>query len=160
MAISMAVLIVPILAVLLIYRVVYGGEQPTVVDTSLAVSHARTAAAFPVSDPGRIADGWRPVSATFQRSEAGVALRIGYLTPKRAGVLLVESNIPVERLLRAELTGKSRPEGTLDVAGVTWQHYTSRPGEQALVLLQPDRTVIVVGGAHDDELRELAAAIR
>jgi hypothetical protein len=67
--------------------------------------------------------------------------------------------VPAERLIPAELTAGAKPEGTMDVAGQSWQRYTARPGEQALVLLQPERTVIVVGSAHDDELRELAASI-
>jgi hypothetical protein len=160
MVLSMIVLLVPVLIVVLIYRVVQGGDQPVEVDTEPAIAQARSAGAFPVSEPTGLDDDWRPISAAFQTADGGKVLRIGYVTPSGAGVLLVQSDVPAERLLPAELTGSGQPRGATDVAGQSWQRYTARPGEQALVLLQPERTVIVVGSAEEDELRELAAAVR
>lgn len=160
MALSLVVLLVPVLVVVLIYRVVQGGDQPVEVDTGQAVAQARAAGAFPVSDAAGLGDGWRPISATFQDAEGGKILRVGYVTPDGGGVQLVQSDVPAERLLPAELTASGQPQGTTEVAGQTWQRYTARRGETALVLLQPDRTVIVVGGAAEEELRDLAAAVR
>lgn len=160
MALSLLVLLVPVLIIVLIYRVVQGGDQPVVVDTAPAIDQARAAGAFPVGAPTGLDDDWRPISATFQQVEGGRVLRIGYVTPDGAGLALIQSNAPAERLIPAELTASGKPEGAIDVAGQSWQQYTARPGEQALVLLEPSRTVIVVGSAHDDELRELAGSFR
>ncbi|GAA4694457.1 DUF4245 domain-containing protein [Phytohabitans rumicis] len=159
MVLSMAVLLVPVLIIVLIYRVVQGGDQPVKVDTAPALDQARSVGAFPVSEPSGLDDGWRPISATFQTADGGKVLRIGYVTPSGAGVQLVQSDVPAERLLPAELTGSGQPRGATDIAGQSWQRYTARPGEQALVLLQPDRTVIVVGSAEETELRILATAV-
>jgi hypothetical protein len=160
MVLSLIVLLVPVLLVVLIYRVVQGGDQPVEVDTGPAVAQARAANAFPVAEPAGLGEDWRVISAMFQKAEGGQILRIGYVTPDGAGLQLIQSDVPPEKLLPAELTKSGRPGGTVKVDGEAWQRYTARPGERALVLLERDRTVVIVGGAHDEEQRELATAVR
>ena len=160
MVLSLIVLLVPVLLVVLIYRVVQGGDQPVEVDTVPAVAQARAADAFPVAEPTGLSDDWRAISATFQKATGGQILRIGYVTPDGAGLQLIQSDAPPERLLPAELTKSGRAEGTIKIDGQSWQRYRARPGERALVLLERDRTVVIVGGAHEEEQRELAAAVR
>jgi len=160
MVLSLIVLLVPVLLVVLIYRVVQGGDQPVEVDTAPAISQARTADAFPVAEPAGLGEDWRAISATFQKAEGGQILRLGYVTPDGAGLQLIQSDVPPEQLLPAELTRSGRSEGTAKIDGQSWQHYSARPGERALVLLERDRTIVIVGSAHDEEQRELAAAVR
>lgn len=160
MVLSLIVLLVPVLLVVLIYRVVQGGDQPVEVDTAPAIAQARAANAFPVTEPAGLGDDWRAISATFQKAEGGQVLRIGYVTPDAAGLLLIQSDVTPEKLLPAELTKSGRPEGTVKIDGQSWQRYSARPGERALVLLERDRTIVIVGGAHEEEQRELAAAVR
>ncbi|MEV4463032.1 DUF4245 domain-containing protein [Micromonospora echinofusca] len=160
MAISLLVLLIPIALLIAFYRGFLGGEQPTTVDPAPAIESARAANAFPVSEPAELGDGWRTVSANFQTAEGGSSLRLGYLTPEGRGAQLVQSSVPPERLLPTELTAEGQPQGQTDLGGRTWQRYTARGNEQALVLLEPNRTVIVVGDARDNELRHLATAIR
>jgi hypothetical protein len=160
MAISLLVLLVPIALLFAFYRVVLGGDEPVQVDPAPAVAQARAANAFPVSEPVGLGGGWRPVSAAFQQGDGGRTLRIGYVSPEGRGVQLVESNVPPERLLPTELSRGGQQQGPTEVAGHGWQRYTARATERALVLLEPDRTVIVVGDAPEAELRELAAALR
>ncbi|WFE63961.1 DUF4245 domain-containing protein [Micromonospora sp. WMMD714] len=160
MALSLLVLLVPIALLLAFYRGFLGGEQPTVVDAGPAYEQARAANAFPVTEPSGLGSGWRTVSASFRTVDDGANLRVGYLTPEGRGAQLVQSNVPPERLLPAELTAAGQPQGPADLGGASWQRYTGRGNEQALVLLEPNRTVIVVGDARDNELRELAGALR
>lgn len=160
MALSLLVLLLPIVLLLGFNRFVLGGEEPTVVDPGPAVAQARVAGAFPVDQPVGLDARWRPVRAAFQRGEHGATLRIGYLTPGDEGVQIVQSDVPAERLLPAELAGARRPEGAVDIAGTPWQRYPARPGERALVLLTPERSVVVIGSADEDRLRELAGALR
>ena len=82
------------------------------------------------------------------------------MTPDGAGLQLIQSDVPAEELLPAELTKSGRAEGTVKLDGQPWQRYTARPGERALVLLERDRTIVIVGGAHEEEQRELATAVR
>ncbi|MEU8181871.1 DUF4245 family protein [Micromonospora sp. NPDC049044] len=160
MAISLLVLLIPIALLLAFYRGFLGGDQPTTVDAAPAIEQARSANTFPVSEPQGLGSGWRTVSARYQTVEGGANLRIGYLTPEGRGVQLLQSNVPAERLLPVELTDQSQPQGPTELAGRTWQRYTARGNQQALVLLEPTRTVLVVGDARDNELRELAGALR
>ncbi|PYC74447.1 DUF4245 domain-containing protein [Micromonospora arborensis] len=160
MAISMLVLLVPIALLLAFYRGFLGGDQATTVDPAPAIEQARAANTFPVSQPQGLGSGWSTVSARYQTVEGGANLRIGYLTPEGRGVQLLQSSVPAERLLPAELTDQGQPQGPSELAGRTWQLYTARGNQQALVLLEPTRTVIVIGDARDNELRELAGALR
>ncbi|GAA4567085.1 hypothetical protein GCM10023176_18520 [Micromonospora coerulea] len=159
MALSLLVLLVPIALLLAFYRGFLGGDEPVTVDPAPAVEQARAANAFPVSTPADLGSGWRTVSARYQTEPAGATLRIGYLTPEGRGTQLVQSSVPAEKLLPAELSG-GQPQGTADLPGGSWQRYTARGNQQALVLLEPTRTVIVVGDAGDIELRQLANALR
>ncbi|MEU1751350.1 DUF4245 domain-containing protein [Micromonospora matsumotoense] len=160
MALSLLVLLVPIALLLAFYRGFLGGEQPTTVDAAPAYEQARAANVFAVTEPSGLGSGWRTVSASFRTVDNGANLRVGYLTPEGRGAQLVQSNVPPERLLPAELTAEGQPQGPADLGGANWQRYTGRGNEQALVLLEPNRTVIVVGDARDNELRELAGALR
>lgn len=160
MAISLLVLLIPIALLLAFYRGFLGGDQATTVDSAPAIEQARSANTFGVSEPQGLDSGWRTVSARYQTVQGGAKLRIGYLTPEGRGVQLLQSNVPAEQLLPAELTDQSQPQGPTELAGRTWQRYTARGNQQALVLLEPTRTVLVVGDARDDELRDLAGALR
>ncbi len=159
MALSLLVLLVPIVLLLAFYRGFLGGDEPATVDPTPAVEQARAAGAFPVSRPEGLGKDWRTVNARYQAEPGGATLRIGYLTPEGRGTQLVESSVPADRLLPAELTG-GQPQGPADLPGGTWQRYTARDNEQALVLLEPNRTVIVIGDAGENELRQLATALR
>lgn len=160
MAISLLVLLVPIALLLAFYRGFLGGDEPTTVDPAPAIEQARSANTFPVSQPEGLGSDWSTVTARYQIVEGGANLRLGYLTPEGRGLQLLQSSVPAERLLPAELTGQSQPQGPTELAGRTWQVYTARGNQQALVLLEPTRTVIVVGDARDNELRQLAGALR
>ncbi|SIR38063.1 DUF4245 domain-containing protein [Micromonospora avicenniae] len=160
MAISLLVLLIPIALLLAFYRGFLGGDQPTPVDPAPAVEQAQDAKAFPVSQPAGLGEDWRPVNARYQTAEGGSTLRIGYVTPEGKGAQLLQSNVPAEQFIPTELTDRAQPQGQVELNGRNWQRYTARENEQALVLLEPDRTVMVVGDARENELRELAGSLR
>ena len=160
MALSLLILLVPIALLLAFYRGFLGGDSPVTVDPAPALEQARSANVFPVSEPTGLGDDWRTVNARFRTEADGATLRIGYVTPEGRGAQLGESNVPAEKLLPAELT-EGQPQGAADLPdGLSWQRYTARGNEQALVLLEPNRTVIVVGDAGETELRRLATSLR
>ncbi|MEV0727587.1 DUF4245 domain-containing protein [Polymorphospora sp. NPDC050346] len=156
MAISLLVLLVPIALIFGVYRVFFGADQPVVIDPAPAVAQARASGAFEVIDPTGVDDDWRPVTANFNGADGTATLRVGFVSPEGEGVQLVQSDVPAETLLPQELTADGQPQGVIEIGGRTWQRYTARPGERALVLLEPERTVMVVGSATEAELRDLA----
>lgn len=158
MALSLLVLLVPIALLIGFYRVFLNGDQPAVVDPAPVVQQARTANTFPVLQPVGLSSGWRTVNARYQPGGDGNTLRLGYLSPDGQGVQLVQSNVPPEKLLPG-VTANGQAVGATEIAGQNWQRYTARSNERALVLLTPNRTVIVIGSAREQELRELAGSL-
>ena len=98
-------------------------------------------------------------SAAFQRVAGGATLRIGYVDPKDNGLQLIESSVPPATLMPAELSTSARPIDTYRTEGRVWRRYSARPGEQALVLAETGRTVIVVGRTTTTNLEKLAGSI-
>jgi hypothetical protein len=159
MALSLAVLLIPIALLLIFYRVVLGGDSPADVDTGPVLQEARQAALFPVAAPSGLDKHWHVASATFRRQADGATLRLGYVDPSSDPIQLVESNVAPETLLSAELGKAARPTSTFRTTGGVWRHYTARPGEQALVLAEPTRTIILVGTAEAKNFETLAASL-
>lgn len=161
MALSLVVLLVPIALLLTFYRVVLDGDEPISVDIRPAVADARAAKAFPVLEPTGLSAEWKAVSATFRRVDGGAAtLRIGYVDPGGDPVQVVQSSVPVQTLLPAELGAGATPSGAVTVGTANWQRYDTTRDEPALIRLEPGRTVILVGTSGSEHLAELAAALR
>jgi hypothetical protein len=159
MALSLAVLLVPIALLLVFYRVVLNGDAPVTVDPGPAIEEAQSAALFPVAAPGDLGGGWHVSSATFQRRTDGATLRIGYVDPDDNGLQLIESSVPPATLLPAELSTTARPLDTFRADARVWRLYDARPGEQALVLAEPNRTIVVVGRTQAKNLETLASSL-
>jgi hypothetical protein len=158
MGISLLVLLVPVVLVVGVYQVVAGRHRPVEVDPQPALTSAE-AAGIEVAQPVGLPPGWVPVSAVFQPGGAGGTLRVGYVTPAGGSLQLVQSTLPVERLLPAELPEPVAPAGSVELAGRSWQVFAPGSGERALVLLEPEQTTIVLGTTSEPELRDFAAAL-
>jgi len=159
MALSLAVLLVPIALVLIFYRVVLSGDSPVAVDPAPALESARAAGAFPVAAPAGLGDDWHVTSATFRRADDGATLRLGYVDPDDDPVQLLQSSVPPATLLPAELTAEAEAKGTVRTAMGAWRVYDGRPGETALVLTGTGRTVIVVGSTDTENLTAMAESL-
>jgi hypothetical protein len=158
LAISLLVLLVPVLVLVGGYQLVSGRTQPVTVDQTPAILAAR-GAGFEVAEPTGLGPDWVPVSGVFRTVDGGATLRLGYLTPAGEGVQLVQSTVAAARLLTEELTEDAAPAGTVEVDGIAWQRYPGRSGETALVLREAEHTLLVVGPAAESELRRLAASL-
>ena len=159
MALSLAVLLVPIALLLIFYRVVLSGDAPVTVDPTPTIQEAQQAALFPVAVPRGLGNDWHTASATFRRESGGATLRIGYVDPGKDPVQLVESSVPPDTLLPGELGSGGKALGNYRTPAGVWRVYDGRPGETALVLAEPARTIVVVGKADLTNLQTLAAAL-
>ncbi|MEV6597331.1 DUF4245 domain-containing protein [Actinoplanes sp. NPDC051346] len=158
MAMSLAVLLIPIALLLGFYRLVLDGDKPISVDAAPTLQQARAARAFPVSAPSLGAD-WHVQTATFKRESGGATLRLGYVDPRGEPLQLVESSVATATLIPAELGKTPTATGTHQAGARTWQRYDARPGENALVLLEKGRTIIVIGKAESTSLEKLASTL-
>jgi hypothetical protein len=159
LVISLLVLLVPVLVLVGGYQILAERDQPVPVAPDAEIAAAQRAGLEAV-EPTGLDPQWVPVSAVFRQVDGGATLRLGYLTPQRAPVQVVQSSVTPERLLPQELVADPTPVGTVTAGGVTWQRYPGREGETALVRHESGHTVLVVGAAAEPELRELAAALR
>ncbi|RZU50227.1 uncharacterized protein DUF4245 [Krasilnikovia cinnamomea] len=159
MVISLAVLLVPIALVLIFYRVVLDGDAPRSIDPGPTIQQAQAASVFPVAEPRGLGDDWHVASATWRREATGATLRLGYVAPGDAPVQLIESSVPAETLLPRELGRTLAPHGFYQNAGRAWQRYAAGAETQALVLLEKNRSVIVLGQADVRQLEKLAASL-
>jgi hypothetical protein len=159
MALSLGILLLPIALLILFYRVVLDGDKPVGVDAEPTIQQARSAAVFPVVVPQRLGDDWHTVSATFTRDSDGATLRLGYVDPGSDPIQLVESSVATAKLLPVELGKEPKAVSTFRDGARTWQRYDAREGENALLLLEKGRTIIVVGMAGSKSLESFAASL-
>src|SRR4051812_15407479 len=159
MLMSLAVLLVPIALLLILYRTLLSGDAPITVDPTAALQEAQQAGAFTVLAPQSLGDDWHTASATFKRQSDGATLRLGYVDPDKDPIQLVESSVPAASLLPGELGGAAKALGNFRTDAGVWTVYDARPGEKALVLASPNRTVLVVGKTDMTNLQALASAL-
>lgn len=157
LVISLLVLLVPVLVLVGGYQILAGRTQPVEIDPAPAITAAR-ADGMAVRAPDGPA-GWVPISAVYAQEGHGGTVRIGYVRPDGGSAQLIQSGAPADLVLAAVLPAGATPAGTVAVAGQPWQHYTAGSGEQALVWLEPELTMLVIGRMSDGELAELAAAV-
>jgi Protein of unknown function (DUF4245) len=159
MAIALAVLVVPIVAIVLIGQ---SGRDPVVrVDPEPAFAAAQSAAGFDVRRPEGLSKDWAPTSADSRRRTGGYVVRVGYVTPEGGFAQVVQSGEPVEEVLVRELGGQRRQSGTERIDGRVWQTYPGRTSDEtAFVLLEPKVTTVVIGSADRGELTELVRSLR
>jgi hypothetical protein len=166
MLLALACLLVPILAIGALLRAC-GSADPSVVDPASAIDNARSAAVFPLLAPEDLDDAWRPVQASFRRSDDGAigTLRLGYLTPSGGQLLLVESNEDGPTLLERELGDQVTPDGVLEIGNRSWARSIVRGNERSIVNVEEvepggARMIVIVGRAPIEELIALADALR
>ena len=133
------------------------------VDPTSSVRTAGERAEYELLVPTGLPDGYRPTSA---RTDAGgatdgepVTLEIGWLTPEEEFAGFVISDDSGANPLRRVLDG-AEERGSESIGGRSWTRASTTEGETALVLETGDATVLVFGSASDDELTEVAAAVR
>ncbi|GAA5183735.1 hypothetical protein GCM10023322_23730 [Rugosimonospora acidiphila] len=160
MALSIAVLIIPIFVLLGVYRVFFAGDAPIAVDAAQEYANAKHDAPFPVLEPTSLPGKWTPISATFGKVSDGWVLRVSYVPPAKTGAQLVESDRPVNALLADELGGSARPGNLEVIDGRTWRQYPiASNNSRALVLANDGQTTIISGTASFTDLHALAAAL-
>ncbi|GAA4593193.1 hypothetical protein BJY16_000887 [Actinoplanes octamycinicus] len=158
MALSLLVLIVPIVLLLAFYRVVLSGDEPLTVDPASSIELASKE--FTVLTPTGLGDDWRVTAATFKRAGGGATLRIGYVDPQDEPVQLVESTVPADTLVPDEVGREGKRTGAFRTDDHTWMIYSGRPGETALILTENNRTVLIVGKSSESNLEKLAASLK
>jgi hypothetical protein len=160
MALSMAVLLIPVFLFLVGYRVFFAGDAPIPVDAAQIYATAQHDAHFPVLVPQNLPAQWTAIAAKFDPPVGAAVLRVSYVTPDKAGLQLVESDRPIDALLPDELGTGAQPGNLTDIAGRQWRVYPVTKGDgRALVLAGDGYTTVITGTATDNDMRTLAATL-
>ena len=160
MIISLAVLLVPLIALVAFCQPDKSSQVQRPIDPSRTYQAAARLSGFEVREPAGLGSAWRATHASFRtdRDKAPV-LRVSYLTPEGDYVQLVQSGAAAPTVIPEEL-GEGKMRGQTELAGVTWQQYAGRrAGDTAFVLIEPKLTTIVVGEASVERLRTFASAL-
>jgi hypothetical protein len=140
-----------------------GDEGVRTVDPSSTVQLAAARAGYPLLVPTGLGKDYRVTSARTDAGNAGegdpVTLEIGYLTPAEEYAGFAVSDDPRADAVAAVLDG-AQEQGRVDVAGQTWTRSTTGKEETALSREADGVTVVVTGSASDEELEDVAAAVR
>lgn len=158
MALSLTVLLVPIALLLVFYRVVLSGDQPLTVDPASSIQLASRE--FTVLAPAGLDQEWRVTAANYKNEKDGATLRIGYVGPDDAPIQLVESTVPADTLVPAEVGRAGKRTGAYRTDARTWLVYSGRPDETALIFTDATRTVLIIGKTDQPTLEKLAVALR
>jgi hypothetical protein len=133
------------------------------IDPSSTLALAAARAGYPLVAPAGLPDGYRVTSA---RTDAGgadpgdpVTLEIGYVTPSEEFAGFVVSDDARADAVTGVLAG-AEEQGAVDAGGQTWTRSTTARGETALWREDAGVAVLVTGSATDDELAEVAGAVR
>lgn len=144
MAISLVVLLIPVLLIVGAYRYLYGGDTTVTVDPTEVIAAAGRDGLSPLP-PATAPEGWQTTVAQFGEG----TLRIGYLDAEGDGARLAQSRKDVEKLVKAELTDQAGPAGETVVDGVTWQLWRGPHGEDAMTRRSGNSTVLLLGQLAD-----------
>lgn len=114
MALSLLVLLVPLLLIVWLYRALYGGDSVVTVDPSETIASASRAGLTELP-PATAPEGWYIVNAQFRDG----TLRIGYLDAERRGVQLVQGRGELPRPVNDTDQAFRGSEGDMTVMLVT-----------------------------------------
>ncbi|MER5351115.1 DUF4245 domain-containing protein [Kitasatospora sp. NPDC002551] len=138
------------------------GDGPRAVEYSVAAASAKRAAPYPLLSPEGLPAQWRATSVTYNPAAMsngkGNAWHLGFLTPSGQYAALEQSDAKPGDLLKAAVAD-GEPDGTVDVAGQTWEKVRG-PKARALTVQTGGATTVLTGTASYEELAELARALK
>lgn len=165
MVLSMAVLLIPIIAIVWFFQTV-PDENIEAVDISPALQRAEQQSPYAVLRPVNLPEQWVPVRVAWAADgerwidgepAAGNSWQLGYLSPDEIYVGLQQRDQAAAAFLN-QVTREGRPQGdSFTVAGRIWEHWTSMDGRTQSLVWQDDQLVTAVSG--DTELEELLAFV-
>ena len=131
-----------------------------VVDTAAPVAAAQQQAGFALLLPSGLPAGWRPTSTEFTPAApySAASFRIGYVTPASQYAEFLESNGPADAV--AAQYGVLTDRGSIEIAGRSWQQFSTNDNRTLLRTTRGTVTVIVTGNADSAELATLAGSLR
>jgi hypothetical protein len=148
------------------FRAITRDNEPTPVrgvDYAASVREAKADKQLLVLAPDRLPPGWTATSATYT-SGGSPSWHLGTLTRDRRYVGVEESLSGIQSLVEQHVDVNADRGKNVTIDGETWQTWTDSGGDYAVIHTVEDRkgspeSVLVVGSASDDQVRELAESL-
>lgn len=153
MAMSMAVLLVPIGLFYAGWQWVASDRQVSVVDTT--ENHATAASLGLAAIEPELGEEWKAISTDLAVDGETVVLRTGYYSPDGHGLQLAETNGALADVNEA-LTGTGTP---VEAAGITWAAYETNAGETWTAEIGGETIVLSAEPDGIPDLPELAEGV-
>ncbi len=148
------------------FRTVTSDKEPIpvrAVDYTAEVTRAREDKQLVVMAPDRLPLGWKATSATYTGG-VSATWHLGTLTDDRDYVGLEEAGASIKDLVEEHVDTTAKRGEDVTIGGETWQTWTDSGGDYAVARsLQGAATVesvLVVGTAPEDEIREFAGSLK
>ncbi|MDF9815365.1 hypothetical protein M2266_004596 [Streptomyces sp. SPB162] len=125
------------------------------------LSQARRDAPFPVAAPEGLGKDWRATTVAYDAKDAkAIEWHLGFVDPQDEYAAVEQGNGPSAKFIAAKSKRAVRDGNrTVSVAGVPWDRYKG-PKYNALVRVEKGVTTMITGTAPDEQLAELAAALK
>jgi hypothetical protein len=153
MAMSMAVLLVPIGVFYVGWQWLASDRQVSVVDTTANYSTAASLG-LAVIEP-ELGGEWKPISTDLAVEGELVVLRTGYYSPEGNGLQLSETNGTAADV-NEDLTGAGTP---VEAAGIEWAAYESADSETWVAEIGGETVVLSAETDGAGDLPELAEGV-
>lgn len=125
-------------------------EAGTEVEYAEVASEASAAVPYPLLVPADVPEGWRANSARVVPGEPP-SWHLGMLTADDDYIGIEQSHAPVKAMIAKHADG-TRPDGTADIGGQTWQVRTDGDRETTFVRQHGGATTVVTGDAPRDQI--------
>lgn len=168
MALSMLVLLVPIVLIALFFT---QNPEPSAeaVDVGPVLARAEAESPYPVLRAVNLPEGWVPTRVAWAKDgkpwidsepAVGDSWQLGYLAPNGIYVGLQQRNRAVDGFIRTMTRDGSAADEPVDVGGRTWERWTSQDDRtRSLVWRDRDMVAIVTGDAPFEQLEAFAGAL-
>lgn len=168
MLISLAVLIIPVVALVWFFSI-DGDSRPQPVDVGPAHARAMAEADYPVLRAGDLGEGWNPVRVAWAKAgdpwitsepALGDSWQVGYLSPDDVYFGVVQRDTGAASFIE-EFTREGDPVGEpVTLAEREWERYESEDGRtRSLVHLDGDVASVVSADADFTALEAFASTL-
>ena len=128
------------------------------VDWQGTAASARQAATYPLLAPTELPDGWRSNGVRFTPG-VGQEWHLGVLTDDDRYIGLEQAKVTLADLIKTHVEG-ARPDGTVEIAGTTWQRYVGPNDKLTLTQESPEvSTLVTTTTAPFDDVKRFVESL-
>lgn len=159
MIISLAVILLPCIAIYYWFARVPEEPQVPAADWKPVVADARSDAAFQVLAPSNLPETWKPIRARYGNDE----LQLGFLSPEQVYFELKQRLGAQQPEFVKSVTREAKADGTSTVSGKTWTRMVTKEGRTRCLVTTAEKpkptTTVVCGDTSYEGVEAFASTL-